>query len=183
LEVGGRRLEVKDAGRLANKDGESVLLNGATVREGGGVGFGGGELRLGAGDVEIGGGAVFLAGGNEFEGPATEGGAAVPWHHTGKPVASTPEMSRTTPSTATDPIELIESTLVTSTISTWEVVRFGSSSPTTAMSRISSALIEPSPFSSAANPSATVTRRGPPVTSSDDSSVRLASSRSSRWPP
>ena len=30
--------------------------------------------------------------------PATEAGAAVPWHHTGNPVPSTPAMSRTTPS-------------------------------------------------------------------------------------
>ena len=30
--------------------------------------------------------------------PATEGGAAVPWHHTGSPVARTPATSRTTPS-------------------------------------------------------------------------------------
>ena len=30
--------------------------------------------------------------------PATEGGAAVPWHHTGRPVPSTPARSRTTPS-------------------------------------------------------------------------------------
>ena len=30
--------------------------------------------------------------------PATDGGAAVPWHHTGRPVPSTPATSRTTPS-------------------------------------------------------------------------------------
>src|SRR5260221_183186 len=30
--------------------------------------------------------------------PATEGGAAAPWHHTGSPVARTPATSRTTPS-------------------------------------------------------------------------------------
>ena len=30
--------------------------------------------------------------------PATEGGAAAPWHQTGRPVPSTPAMSRTTPS-------------------------------------------------------------------------------------
>ena len=30
--------------------------------------------------------------------PATEGGAEVPWHHTGSPVPSTPATSRTTPS-------------------------------------------------------------------------------------
>ena len=30
--------------------------------------------------------------------PATEAGAAVPWHHTGSPVPSTPARSRTTPS-------------------------------------------------------------------------------------
>ena len=29
---------------------------------------------------------------------ATDGGAAAPWHHTGRPVPSTPAMSRTTPS-------------------------------------------------------------------------------------